>query len=96
MILFDDRRRALHDRLVKTVVVYRTDRAPRSMQSRCGGEIAPVNVAGAAAPHPYGVRSMNVRVVIAEDSLIVREGSSRSSRSSPMSRSSPPAATFRS
>jgi uncharacterized RDD family membrane protein YckC len=27
MILFDDRRRALHDRLVGTVVVYRTDRA---------------------------------------------------------------------
>lgn len=25
MILFDDRRRALHDRLVRTVVVYRTD-----------------------------------------------------------------------
>lgn len=29
MILFDDRRRALHDRLVGTVVVYRTDRATR-------------------------------------------------------------------
>ena len=31
MILFDDRRRALHDRLVKTVVVYR---APPSASSR--------------------------------------------------------------
>ena len=30
MILFDDRRRALHDRLCGTVVVYRTDRAPRA------------------------------------------------------------------
>ena len=30
MILFDDRRRALHDRLVKTVVVYRTERAVRA------------------------------------------------------------------
>jgi uncharacterized RDD family membrane protein YckC len=29
MILFDDRRRALHDRLVNTVVVYRTDPAAR-------------------------------------------------------------------
>jgi uncharacterized RDD family membrane protein YckC len=29
MILFDDRRRALHDRLVGTVVVYRSDRATR-------------------------------------------------------------------
>ena len=33
-----------------------------------------MNVASAPAPHPYGVRSVNVRVVIAEDSLIVREG----------------------
>ena len=29
MVLFDDRRRALHDRLIGTVVVYRTDRVAR-------------------------------------------------------------------
>ena len=41
MILFDDRRRALHDRLVKTVVVYRTDRGALVVRSRCGaGETA--------------------------------------------------------
>ncbi len=33
-----------------------------------------MNVAGATARDPYGVRTVNVRVVIAEDSLIVREG----------------------
>ena len=33
-----------------------------------------MNIGGAPARDPYGVRTVNVRVVIAEDSLIVREG----------------------
>src|SRR4051794_31073103 len=46
------------------------------MRSPCGPDrsFVPVNVASATAPHPYGVQRMNVRVVIAEDNLLVREG----------------------